>query len=186
MSRIGRQPIAIPDSVKLTRNGDEVAVEGPLGQLRLRLPDGITGELDNERKQFLVKRATNSKRHRALHGLERTLVQNMVIGVTEGYKKELEIIGIGYSATLAGNTIAFQVGYANTVSLEVPEGIKVEVLQPTNPGRVVVSGCDKQQVGQFAARIRAIRPPEPYQGKGIRYAGEAVRRKAGKAFVGTG
>ena len=185
MSRVGRQPIPVPDKVKLTIDGSRVAVEGPLGRLERHVSPGISVEFDAEKKQLIVKRASDAKPYRECHGLERTLINNMVLGVTEGYRKELEIIGIGYSVRQNGNALAFQVGFANTIELEIPEGIKAEVLQATNPGRLAVSGCDKQQVGQFAARIRAIRPPEPYQGKGIRYAGETIRRKAGKTFVGT-
>ena len=121
-----------------------------------------------------------------LHGLERSLVRNMVLGVTQGYRKDLEIIGIGYSAKLDGGALLLEVGFANTIKLEVPKGIKVEVQQATNPGRLSISGSDKHQVGQFAALVRAARPPEPYQGKGIKYSNEVIRRKAGKAFVGTG
>ena len=186
MSRIGKQPVEIPDTVKVSRNGSEITVEGPLGRLEFRLADGITAELEAGEKRLLVRRASDSKPHRELHGLSRTLINNMVVGVTAGYKKELEIHGIGYNVRLDGERLAFQVGFANVVALAVPEGIKAEVVTPTNPGRLAIGGCDKQQVGQFAARIRAIRPPEPYQGKGIRYTGEAIRRKAGKAFVGAG
>jgi len=186
MSRVGMQPIVVPDAVKLTIADREVTVTGPLGTLRHRLPDGIACAWDAEKGVLRVERASDLKRHRELHGLTRTLIHNMVVGVTQGYRKELEIVGIGYSVRKEGNALSFQVGFANTVRLELPEGIQVEVLQPTNPGRLAISGCDKQQVGQLAARIRAIRPPEPYQGKGIRYAGEQIRRKAGKAFVGAG
>lgn len=186
MSRIGKQPIVLPDGVKVSIEGDVVSVEGPLGRLGRRLPHGITAELDADKKRVLVNRVSDAKPHRECHGLARTLINNMVIGVTQGYKKELEIIGIGYNVKKDGNALEFQVGFSNPVRLEIPEGIQAEIRQPTNPGRLVVSGCDKQQVGQFAARIRAARPPEPYQGKGIRYVGEEIRRKAGKAFVGTG
>lgn len=185
MSRVGRQIIPVPDGVKVSLQGDTVAVEGALGRLEHRLPHGITCETDAEKKEVRVNRASNSKPHRELHGLTRTLINNMVVGVAQGYRKDLDIVGIGYTAKLQDNALVLQVGFANTIALDVPEGIKVEILQPTNPGRIAVSGCDKQRVGQFAARIRSVRPPEPYQGRGIRYAGEAVRRKAGKAFVGT-
>jgi len=186
MSRVGSQPISIPDKIKVVIEGNSVTVEGPLGRLSRCLSPGIKCELDSEKKHMLVARASDAKPHRERHGLERSLINNMVIGVTQGYKKELEVVGIGYSVNLGGNVLEFQVGFTNTIKLEIPEGIKAEVLQATNPGRVAVSGCDKQQVGQFAARIRAVRPPEPYQGKGICYTGEVIRRKAGKAFVGTG
>jgi len=186
MSRIGKQPIAVPDNVKVALHGSFVSVEGPLGRLEHRLAIGITAEMDAGKKQLLVKRASDAKPHRERHGLERTLINNTIIGVTQGYRKELEIVGVGYNAKKDGNVLELQVGFANVVRLDIPEGIQAEVLQPTNPARLGVSGCDKQQVGQYAARIRAVRPPEPYQGKGIRYAGEEIRRKAGKAFVGTG
>ena len=186
MSRIGKQPVVIPDKVKVSLASDRVTVEGPLGRLEHVLPSGITCEVDSDKKVLTVQRASDAKPHRELHGLTRTLINNMVVGVTEGYRKDLEIVGIGYSVRQEGESLAFQVGFANTVRLTVPQGIKIEVLQATNPGRLAVSGCDKQQVGQFAARIRAVRPPEPYQGKGIRYAGEQIRRKAGKAFAGAG
>ena len=185
MSRIGRQPIPIPDRVKVAVDRGTVAVEGPLGKLEHRLPPGITCETVSDGRFLTVKRASDAKRHRELHGLTRTLINNMIIGTTQGYRKDLEIHGIGYSVRLEGDALLLQVGFANTIRLQVPDGIKAEVLQPTNPGRLAVSGCDKQRVGDFAARIRAVRPPEPYQGKGIRYAGEAIRRKAGKAFAAT-
>jgi len=186
MSRIGRQPIAVPESVKLKREGPDLGVEGPLGKLSHRLPAGIDAEYDTETRRISVKRASDAKRHRELHGLTRTLIHNMITGVTEGYKKDLEVVGIGYNVSLEGQRLALQIGYANAAYVTIPEGIKVEVTSPTNPGRVSVSGCDKQMVGEVAARIRAVKPPEPYQGKGVRYAGEVVRRKAGKAFVGAG
>jgi len=186
MSRIGKQPIPVPDKVKVTLDGSFVSVEGPLGRLEHRLPVGIAAEMDSKSQQVLVKRASDAKPHRQLHGLERTLINNMIVGVTQGYRKELEIIGVGYNVKMDGKALVFQVGFANDVRRDVPDGITAEVLQPTNPGRLAVTGCDKQAVGEFAARIRAVRPPEPYQGKGIRYAGEEVRRKAGKAFVGAG
>jgi len=186
MSRIGRQPIAVPESVKLKREGPVLAVEGPLGKLSHRLPAGIDAEYEAESRRISVTRASDAKRHRELHGLTRTLIQNMITGVTEGYKKELEVVGIGYSVSLEGRRLALQIGYAHPVHVTIPDGVKVEVTSPTNPGRLVVSGCDKQLVGEAAARIRAVKPPEPYLGKGIRYAGEVVRRKAGKAFVGAG
>ena len=186
MSRVGKQPIPIPDKVKVSSEGNLVTVEGPLGRLDLTLVSGITAEVDAARKQIIVRRASEDKTHRMLHGLERTLVNNMVLGVTKGYRKDLEIHGVGYSARLEGASLQLELGFANVVKLDVPKGIKVEVAQPTNPARLAVSGCDKQQVGQFAAHIRHIRPPEPYQGKGVRYVNEVIRRKAGKAFVGAG
>ncbi len=186
MSRVGRQVIAIPDKVKIACEGRRVAVEGPLGRLEHSLVIGITAEVDGGRKQVVVRRDAETKTLRMMHGLERSLVSNMVRGVTQGYKKELEIHGVGYSIRQEGGALLLELGFANVVKLPVPKGIKVEIAQPTNPGKFSISGCDKQQVGQFASYIRHIRPPEPYQGKGVRYATEVVRRKAGKAFVGTG
>ncbi len=186
MSRIGQQAIAVPDGVKVAEQKGRVTVEGPQGKLDYELPDGIGMEHDAEKKEIRLSRASDSKPHRELHGLARSLVRNMVVGVSEGYRKSLEVIGIGYNVKLEGSNVALQVGLANTVILPVPAGIKVNVEQATNPGKLTVSGCDKQMVGEFAARIRAARPPEPYQGKGVRYADEQVRRKAGKAFVGAG
>ena len=185
MSRIGRQPVPVPDNVKVTLNGSDVSVEGPLGKLERRVTHGITCEMDTEKKQIVVSRVSDAKPYRERHGLERTLINNMVIGVTQGYKKELEIVGIGYNVKPVEQALEFQLGFANAVTVQIPEGLKAEVIQPTNPGRIAVTGCDKQQVGQLAARIRSIRPPEPYLGKGIRYSDEVIRRKAGKAFVGT-
>jgi len=186
MSRIGKQPVPVPDNVRVSLDGSKVAIEGPLGRLERSLSAGITCAHDGANKKLVLSRASDSQQHRMLHGLERTLVRNMVLGVTQGYRKSLEIVGIGYNAKLEGNAFLLEVGYANTIRLEVPAGIKIEIHQATNPGRFTVSGSDKQQVGQFAARARAVMPPEPYHGKGIKYADEVIRRKAGKAFVGTG
>jgi len=185
MSRIGKQPVPVPDNVKVALNGSDIRVEGPLGKLEHRVTHGITCEMDTERKQIIVGRVSDAKPYRERHGLERTLINNMVIGVTQGYKKELEIIGIGYNVKPVDQGLEFQLGFANAVSIQIPEGLKAEIIQPTNPGRIALTGCDKQQVGHVAARIRALRPPEPYLGKGIRYSGETVRRKAGKALAGT-
>ena len=186
MSRIGKQPVPVPDKVRISLDGNKVAVEGPLGRLERSLSAGITCAHDAANKRLVLSRASDVQQQRMLHGLERSLVRNMVVGVTQGYRKDLEIVGIGYSAKLDGKTLLIEVGYANTIKLELPEGIKVEIQQPTNPGRLSISGSDKHAVGQFAARVRAVMPPEPYQGKGIKYANEVIRRKAGKAFVGTG
>jgi len=186
MSRIGKMPVAIPDRVTVQIKGSTVTVEGPLGKLERKLNNGISAELDEAKRQVLLKRASESKPHRMLHGLERSLVNNMVLGVTKGYRKELEIVGIGYSVKAEGNAVVLDVGFSNAVRMPVTQGIKIEVLQATNPGKLGISGADKQMVGQFAASLRGVRPPEPYQGKGIKYSDEVVRRKAGKAFVGAG
>ena len=186
MSRIGKQPIPVPDKVKVAVDGSVVKVEGPKGALEHRVPVGITVALSEDGKEVCVARVSDAKPHRELHGLTRTLIGNMVIGVTEGYKKDLELHGIGYSIKPVEKGLEFEIGLANKITLDLPDGIAVDVVEPTNPGRLVVTGCDKQAVGEFAARIRAVKPPEPYLGKGFRYVGEEVRRKAGKAFVGAG
>jgi large subunit ribosomal protein L6 len=186
MSRVGKIAIKLPTGVKAGVSGGNVSVEGPLGRLEHTLEQGIAASVDAEKGELKVTRPSNSKLHKMQHGLHRALVQNMVIGVTEGYKKELEVIGIGYNVRLDGNTLSLDLGFANTIKLPVPKGIKVEIAQATNPGKLTISGINKHDVGQFAALARAARPPEPYQGKGVRYLGEAVRRKAGKALVGSG
>jgi large subunit ribosomal protein L6 len=176
----------LPAGVKVSLSGATVRVEGPKGKLEHVLGAGITAKLDEQKREMVVSRSSNSKPQRMQHGLHRAMVMNMVIGVTEGYKKELEIIGIGYNVRLEGGSLSLDVGFANTIKLPVPKGVIVEVTQATNPGKLVVSGINKHDVGQFAASARAVRPPEPYQGKGVRYLGEAVRRKAGKSMVGAG
>jgi large subunit ribosomal protein L6 len=175
MSRIGRQPIPIPDGVEVTIEPERVAVKGPKGELFERVPRAITVEREDDR--LVVKRPTDRGEHRALHGLIRSLVANMVTGVTEGYAKTLEIQGVGYRATKKGKDLELALGYSHPVPIGAPEGIEFEVPQPT---RVVVRGISKQLVGEVAANIRKQRPPEPYKGKGIRYEGEYVARKVGK------
>ncbi len=175
MSRIGRQPIAVPDGVTVSIEPESVRVNGPKGELSERVPRDI--EVTREGDQLLVKRPTDRGEHRALHGLTRTLVANMIQGVTGGYEKRLEIQGVGYRATLKGKDLELAVGYSHPVPIPAPEGIQFEVPQPT---RVVVKGISKQLVGETAAIIRKQRPPEPYKGKGIRYEGEHVARKVGK------
>jgi large subunit ribosomal protein L6 len=180
MSRIGRKPVAVPANVKISVADSTVNVEGPKGKLSFTHRNEIGVVYDVEKKQVLVTRPDDERLNRALHGLTRSLIANMVEGVTTGYTKKLEIVGVGYQAQLKkANTVALQVGYANQVILEAPAGVTVTVPDPTH---VIISGADKQAVGQFAAVVRKVRPPEPYKGKGIRYEGEAVRRKAGKAF----
>jgi large subunit ribosomal protein L6 len=177
MSRIGRSPIAVPSGVEVRIDGDHVAVTGPRGSLERDLPDPITVRQDDG--QLLVERPDDERRSRALHGLVRSLVDNMVVGVTAGFRKELEIVGVGYRATAGGpNRIDLALGFSHPVSVQAPEGITFTV---PAPNRIVVEGNDKQAVGQVAADIRALRKPEPYKGKGVRYAGERVQRKAGKA-----
>ena len=176
MSRIGKAPIPIPSGVEVTVEGYHIAVKGPKGTLEMRSHPDINVRVDEG--NVLVTRHDDAREHRALHGLTRSLVANMVTGVTQGFSKVLEIQGVGYRATSKGKNIELAVGYSHPVPVEAPEGITFTVESPT---RIVVSGADKQLVGQIAADIRAHRPPDPYKGKGIRYEGEYVRRKAGKA-----
>ena len=175
MSRIGRQPIEIPDGVNVAVDPGRVTVNGPLGELTQQVPLRIS--VEREDSELIVKRPTDRGEDRALHGLTRTLVANMVEGVTQGFEKRLEIQGVGYRAALRGTALELNVGFSHPVVVEAPAGITFEVPQPTE---VLVKGIDKQQVGEIAAEIRAVRPPEPYKGKGIRYEGEYVRRKVGK------
>lgn len=186
MSRIGKQPVALPEKVKAAVNGTKVSIEGPLGKLERTVRAEIAVKLDDAKRQIVLTRTSDEKTVRMLHGLERTLVNNMVIGVVKGYRKDLEIVGVGYNVRVDGNVLAIELGFADPAKFTVPKGIKVEVQQQTNPGKFSISGCDKHDVGQFAALVRSIKPPEPYQGKGIKYADEVIRRKAGKAFVGAG
>jgi large subunit ribosomal protein L6 len=175
MSRIGRQPIAVPSGVTVTIEPESVHVSGPKGELSERVNRDISVTQDGD--QIVVTRPTDRGEHRALHGLTRTLVANMVQGVTAGYEKRLEIQGVGYRAALKGKDLELAVGYSHPVPIPAPDGIEFEVPQPT---RVVVKGISKQLVGETAAIIRKQRPPEPYKGKGIRYEGEHVVRKVGK------
>jgi len=177
MSRIGRSPIAVPSNVTVTLSGDTVSVKGPQGTLERKLPTGIT--ITQEGDELLVARPDDERRHRALHGLSRSLVANMVTGVTDGFSKELEIVGVGYRANAKGpGSLELALGYSHPVNVNAPDGITFEVPLPT---RIIVKGIDKEKVGQVAADIRKLRKPEPYKGKGVRYAGERVLRKAGKA-----
>jgi large subunit ribosomal protein L6 len=179
MSRIGKLPIEVPASVDVQVESGVVRVKGPKGELSQRISPDLT--LEREDSQLLVKRPTDRKDHRALHGLTRSLINNMVTGVTEGFEKRLEIQGVGYRAQLRGKGLELALGYSHPVKVEAPEGIEFEVPMPT---QVIVRGIDKQVVGEIAARIRKARPPEPYKGKGIRYAGEQVSRKVGKRAEG--
>jgi large subunit ribosomal protein L6 len=175
MSRIGKLPIEVPASVDVQVEAGVVRVKGPKGELSQKVSRDLTFE--REDSKLLVKRPTDRKDHRALHGLTRSLISNMVTGVTEGFEKRLEIQGVGYRAQLRGKALELALGYSHPVKVEAPEGIEFEVPVPT---QVIVRGIDKQVVGEIAARIRKTRPPEPYKGKGIRYAGEQVSRKVGK------
>ena len=176
MSRIGRLPIAVPSSVDVTIDGRQLTVKGPKGTLTRTLhPDMRVSQEDGT---IVVARPTEQKTHKQLHGLTRTLVNNMVVGVTDGYRKGLEITGVGYRAALSGRKLTLNLGYSHPIEIDPPEGISFEV---ENPTRLAVVGIDKELVGQVAAQVRATRKPEPYKGKGVRYAGEYIRRKAGKA-----
>ena len=177
MSRIGKEPISVPSDVQVSIEGRNVGVSGPKGSLDLDVPCEI--EVRQEDDMILVERPNDDRKNKALHGLTRSLVNNMVIGVSEGFKKELEIVGVGYRAAEKGsNGLELQLGFSHPVEVKAPEGITFEVPEPT---RIIVSGINKEVVGQVAADIRSYRKPEPYKGKGIRYAGEHVARKAGKA-----
>jgi large subunit ribosomal protein L6 len=175
MSRIGRKPIPVPSGVTVSISPEEVRVNGPRGELAERIPRDIT--VVQEGDELLVRRPTDRGEHRALHGLTRSLVANMVEGVTNGYQKVLEIQGVGYRAQMRGRDLELALGFSHSVPVKAPDGIEFEVPQPT---RVVVKGISKQLVGETAANIRKKRPPEPYKGKGIRYEGEHVARKVGK------
>ena len=179
MSRIGRMPVAIPAGVEVKiADGNLVTVKGPKGTLTQQLSPAMT--LKQEGAEIHVTRPNDEKENRALHGLTRALLHNMVVGVTEGYKKELDINGVGYRAAKEGKKLVLTIGYSHPVEVEEIEGISIEV---PNPNHIVISGCDKQKVGQFAAEVREKRPPEPYKGKGIKYTDEVIRRKVGKTGV---
>jgi len=178
MSRIGKKPITIPAGVKVNIASQEITVEGKLGKLVWCHRPELMLTVDEDAKEILVGRHSENRESRALHGLTRALVQNMVVGVSEGYEKRLEIHGVGYLAALDGNTLQLRVGFANEIHKTIPAGVEVTCPDQTH---VVIKGIDKQKVGQFAAEARAVRKPEPYKGKGIHYEGEQIRRKAGKA-----
>ena len=175
MSRIGRAPIPVPSGVTVDISGQKVSVKGPKGELEHVVSEPI--RIAQEDGVLVVTRPTDRGPHRALHGLSRTLVANMVTGVTDGFQRKLELVGVGYRAQLKGKNLELAVGFSHPVTFEPPEGITFEVPEAT---QIVVSGINKQQVGQIASEIRRVRPPEPYKGKGIRYEGEVVRRKVGK------
>ena len=176
MSRIGRLPIAVPSTVDVTIEGRRVTVKGPKGTLSRELHPDMT--VSREEGNLVVTRPTEQKTHKQLHGLTRTLVNNMVVGVTDGYRKGLEITGVGYRAVKTGEKLTLSLGYSHQIDIEPPSGISFDVETPT---RLAVVGIDKELVGQIAAKVRSMRKPEPYKGKGVRYAGEKIRRKAGKA-----
>ncbi|NNF62626.1 MAG: 50S ribosomal protein L6 [Acidimicrobiia bacterium] len=178
MSRIGNQPVAVPSGVDISISGSDVTVKGPQGTLQRTFPEAVAFTRDED--SIVVARSNDERESRALHGLSRALLANMVVGVTDGYRKVLKTVGVGYRAALKGQTLELQVGFSHPVTVEAPDGITFEVPEPT---QIIITGIDKQAVGQIAADIRAVRPPEPYKGKGIRYEGEQIRRKAGKSGV---
>ena len=179
MSRIGKKPIAIPAGVDVKLNGTEITVKGPKGELKNTLRPEM--EIVIENSEIIVKRPNDDQTNRSLHGLTRTLIANMVEGVTEGFKKELDINGVGYRVQKQGKNLVMNLGYSHQVIMEEPAGLTIDV---PGPNKIIVSGSDKQAVGQLAAQIREKRPPEPYKGKGIKYADEHIRRKEGKAAKG--
>ena len=180
MSRIGKKPVDIPTGVQVAVSDRVVSVEGPQGKLQLEHRPEVSVTVDEENKQVVVTRINDEREARAFHGLTRSLVQNMVIGVKEGYEKRLEIVGVGYLGQVSGDSLSLRVGFANEIQKKIPAELDVSCPDQTH---IVVKGCDKQQVGQFAAEVRAIRKPEPYKGKGIRYEGEHVKIKPGKTAV---
>jgi large subunit ribosomal protein L6 len=178
MSRIGKSPVTIPGGVEVKVNGSTVVVKGPMGSLERTFDPSISIELTGG--EVLFTRSSDDPGTRALHGLSRALLANMVEGVTDGFKKELQMVGVGYRAALNGKRLDLQVGFSHPVHMDAPDGVTFEVPEPT---KIIITGIDKQKVGQSAANIRSVRPPEPYKGKGIRYVDEKVRRKAGKAGI---
>jgi|TARA_B100000683_G_scaffold126728_1_gene124353 large subunit ribosomal protein L6 len=177
MSRIGKQSIDIPEKVKVKLDGQKILVDGPKGSLTRILPSLVCCSLDEQTQKLVIEKTQNTKLSQALYGLSRTLVSNMVVGVSDGFEKRLQITGVGYRAQLDGKDLVLNMGYSHPVKMITPSELAVKVESPTS---VVVSGMQKDLVGEFAAKIRAVRPPEPYKGKGIAYEGEVIRRKAGK------
>jgi large subunit ribosomal protein L6 len=176
MSRVGRKVIVVPSGVKVSVKETEIEVQGPKGKLKTPVPPGISFLLDG--KELSCKRSNDERQQRALHGLARALAQNAIKGVTEGFTKDLDIVGVGFRATVEGKKVVFALGYSHAVEFAIPEGIQIAVDKQT---RVTVSGIDRQKVGQVAAEIRGLRKPDPYKQKGIRYVGEVLKKKAGKA-----
>jgi large subunit ribosomal protein L6 len=191
MSRIGKTPVAVPEKVKVAVSGSTVCVEGPKGKLEWTFDRSLKVVVDEAARQVRVERPNDERRSKALHGLTRALVANMVRGVTEGYQRALELYGTGYSVNVQAKKLVMQCGFAKPVEKTIPAGIEIVVEVPNTrgnetPAKFAVKGCDKQLVGEFASEVRHLRPAEPYLGKGFRYAGEQIRRKAGKTFVGGG
>jgi len=180
MSRIGKKPVPVPENVKVLLADRTITIEGPLGKLQWEYRPEVVVQYDAAARQIQVRRAVETRQAKAYHGLTRALIRNMVIGVTQGYEKRLEIVGVGYLAAVQGNVLQLRVGYANELQVPIPAGLKVTC---PDQQHISIKGIDKQLVGEFAAEVRAKRKPEPYKGKGIRYEGEQVRRKEGKAVV---
>lgn len=181
MSRIGKKPIPISDGVKVKCDKDTVTIEGPKGTIVQPIHSLMKVEVDEEAKCLSVVRPSEEQQCRELHGLTRTLLANNVHGVVNGFSKNMEIIGLGYNIKMQGEELILQLGFSHPINVKIPNDIKIEIQNQTNPGKFTVTGVDKQKVGQFAANIRRLRPPEPYKGKGVKYADEIIRRKAGKA-----
>ena len=180
MSRIGKKPVPVPDGVKVRVADRTITVEGPLGAIDFEFRREVTVEYDDQDKVVRVTRSNDQRQSRALHGLTRALIQNMLVGVTQGYERRLEIHGVGYLAAVDGDTLQLRVGFANEVHKKIPAGLTVTC---PDQQHVLIQGTDKQKVGEFAAEVRAVRKPEPYKGKGIRYDGEVIRRKQGKVMA---
>ena len=183
MSRIGKKPIPIPDGVKVKCDKGTVTIEGSKGTIVQPIHSLMKVEVNEEATKFSVVRPSEERQCRELHGLTRTLLANNVHGVTKGFSKDLEIIGLGYNIKMQGEELILQLGFSHSIKVKIPKDIKIEIKNQTNPGKFTVTGIDKQKVGQFAANIRRLRPPEPYKGKGVKYADEIIRRKAGKAVA---
>ena len=181
MSRIGKKPVLLQKGIKFEKKDARIKISGPKGELSVSVPPSIGIEL--KENEIIVSRSSDSKEQRALHGTWRAHINNMVKGVSEGFQRKLEIVGVGYKAEVKGKKIQFVLGYSHPILFSPPAGIKVEIPQPTS---VVITGIDKQLVGQVAAKLRSFRPPEPYKGKGVKYEGEYIRRKAGKAAAAAG
>ena len=181
MSRIGRKPVPVAKGVKIEKKDRLLKIAGPKGELSASVPASIG--VDVQQSEVLLTRSSDVKEQRALHGTWRALINNMIKGVSEGFQKKLEIVGVGYKAEIKGKKIQFALGYSHPILFEPPQGIKIEIPAPTS---IVISGIDKQLVGQVAAKLRSFRPPEPYKGKGVKYEGEYIRRKAGKAAATAG
>ena len=177
MSRIGKKPVEIPAGVKVSVSGETVAVEGKGGKLSIAIPPHVAVEV--KENQVLVSQIDEAREAGAMHGLARSLIHNMIVGVSEGFKKELAIVGVGYKATLSGNKLTLNLGYSHPIVYQLPAGVKLTVVQDSN--KMIIEGCDKQLVGETAAQIRRFRPPEPYKGKGIRYVDERIVLKEGKS-----